>query len=369
VAASHLKVPGRIQRVAPRPGNSAAYILGVGVLRQALLREQKRAERQGLTFAVLVIDRSHLPGDAEAWEPVVRAATDARRDEDAVGWLEDGAVLAIIVPDATREATHALCRRFRQRLAATLGDEAAGTSTRLYVYGVDSEDLGAHLPPVDLLIDTFARPHRAAPRDIAKRALDIIGSLALLALFSPVMLLAWLAVKVSSRGPALFRQVRIGERGEPFEMLKFRSMRVDNDPSVHQAYVEWFITQSGTQARTGTEVFKLTADPRITRVGHWLRKTSLDELPQFINVLRGDMSLVGPRPPLPFEVDRYQPWHRRRVLDARPGITGLWQVKGRSRSTFDEMVRMDLDYARSRSLWMDIRILAATPVAMIKGAM
>ncbi len=137
--------------------------------------------------------------------------------------------------------------------------------------------------------------------------------------------------------------------------------------ALHQEYVTWFIKCSDQQPRTGKEVFKLTKDPRITRVGRFLRKTSLDELPQFLNVLRGEMSLVGPRPPLPFEVEQYQPWHRRRVLEAKPGITGLWQVNGRSRTTFDEMVRLDLNYARTHTLWTDIKILAATPRAMVTG--
>ncbi|WP_239490849.1 sugar transferase [Luteitalea sp. TBR-22] len=372
MSATHLKAAGRVERVTSRPGSAGqpdAYILGQAVLRQALVRERKRAERQGLTFAVLVIDRSHLAAGEADWAPIVRAAVAARRNEDAVGWLEDDAVLAVIVPDATRDTTHALGRRLRQHVATSLGEAGDALSTRLYVHGPDSDDFGGHLPSVDLLIEAFIQSHRPEPRDVAKRALDIVGSLALLALFSPVMLLAYLAVKFTSRGPALFRQVRIGRRGEPFEMLKFRSMRTDMSSAIHQEYVTWFITQSGKQERTGTEVFKLTADPRITKVGHWLRKTSLDELPQFINVLRGDMSLVGPRPPLPFEVDKYQPWHRRRVLDAKPGITGLWQVKGRSRTTFDEMVRMDLEYARTRSLWADVKIIAATPLAMVKGAM
>jgi lipopolysaccharide/colanic/teichoic acid biosynthesis glycosyltransferase len=114
-------------------------------------------------------------------------------------------------------------------------------------------------------------------------------------------------------------------------------------------------------------VFKLTNDPRITPIGGLLRRTSLDELPQFWNVLRGDMSLVGPRPPLDYEVQKYAPWHRRRVLEAKPGITGLWQVTGRSSTTFDEMVRLDLRYARKASIWTDIKILLATPRAVIMG--
>jgi lipopolysaccharide/colanic/teichoic acid biosynthesis glycosyltransferase len=131
--------------------------------------------------------------------------------------------------------------------------------------------------------------------------------------------------------------------------------------------MEWFISSSGKHPRAGDEMFKLANDPRITRPGRFLRRTSFDDLPQFLNVLRGDMSLVGPRPPLPFEVARYQPWHRRRVLEAKPGITGLWQVRGRSRTTFDDMVRMDLEYARTHSLWTDLKILLATPRAMFKG--
>ncbi len=121
------------------------------------------------------------------------------------------------------------------------------------------------------------------------------------------------------------------------------------------------------RAETGEGVFKLVGDTRITRVGAFLRKTSLDELPQFINVLRGEMSLVGPRPPIPYEVENYQVWHRRRLLEAKPGITGLWQVSGRSRVTFDEMVRLDLRYARDCSPWMDIKILLRTPLAVVLG--
>jgi len=145
-------------------------------------------------------------------------------------------------------------------------------------------------------------------------------------------------------------------------------MFANADHALHRDYVSWFIQTSG-QAQAGGHngVFKLTHDPRITPIGRLLRKTSLDELPQFLNVLTGEMSLVGPRPPIPYELEQYKPWHCRRVLDAKPGITGLWQVSGRSRTTFDEMVRLDLRYARTRSLWTDIKILLATPRAVISG--
>jgi lipopolysaccharide/colanic/teichoic acid biosynthesis glycosyltransferase len=151
-------------------------------------------------------------------------------------------------------------------------------------------------------------------------------------------------------------------------MLKFRTMHQNVDEKLHHDYVTKFINANVAATDTATPgVFKMTNDPRITPIGHFLRKTSLDELPQLWNVLRGDMSLVGPRPPLPYEVEQYKPWHCRRVVDAKPGITGLWQVTGRSRTTFDEMVRLDLRYARTRSLWTDIKILLQTPAAVIAG--
>jgi lipopolysaccharide/colanic/teichoic acid biosynthesis glycosyltransferase len=155
-------------------------------------------------------------------------------------------------------------------------------------------------------------------------------------------------------------------------MLKFRTMSTGADHAVHREYVTALI-KSGGQAETtgrgedGSPLFKMANDLRVTPLGRVLRKTSLDELPQLWNVLRGDMSLVGPRPPLEYEVEQYQSWHRRRVLEAKPGITGLWQVSGRSRTTFDEMVRLDLRYARSNSLATDIKILLATPAAVIDG--
>jgi lipopolysaccharide/colanic/teichoic acid biosynthesis glycosyltransferase len=145
-------------------------------------------------------------------------------------------------------------------------------------------------------------------------------------------------------------------------------MHSNNDPTIHQQYVARLIEGKAdcSQSAKGPAVYKLTDDPRITPLGRFLRKTSLDELPQLVNVLRGEMSLVGPRPPVPYEFERYSIWHRRRVLEVKPGITGLWQVLGRSRTTFDEMVRLDLTYARVWSFWMDAKILYRTPMAVFR---
>jgi len=211
------------------------------------------------------------------------------------------------------------------------------------------------------------KQHKLA--DFAKRTLDMLGSVVLLVLAAPVFLLIGVAIKLTSPGPVLFKQTRIGQFGRPFKFLKFRSMYVDNDLKIHQDFMKRVISgdHDGSADPSGKPVYKMKNDPRVTRVGRFLRRTSLDELPQFFNVLRGDMSLVGPRPPLEYEYEEYDVWHRRRVLEIKPGITGLWQVRGRSRVRFDDMVRLDLQYARGWSLWLDVQILAETPRAVLLG--
>jgi exopolysaccharide biosynthesis polyprenyl glycosylphosphotransferase len=204
---------------------------------------------------------------------------------------------------------------------------------------------------------------------LIKRSLDIVGSLMALLVLSALLILIAVAVKLTSRGPVLFRQKRMGQYGKSFTFLKFRSMYAKTDDAIHQAYIKSYISDQTGSAKSGDNgtVYKLKGDPRITKVGQFLRRSSLDELPQFINVLLGQMSLVGPRPPIPYEFASYEMWHRRRVLEVKPGITGLWQVEGRSKVKFDDMVRMDLEYARKWSIWLDIKILLQTPVAVVTG--
>src|SRR5262249_28389654 len=197
---------------------------------------------------------------------------------------------------------------------------------------------------------------------------DVAGSAARRTGLAPLGLLIAGLVRLTSPGPILSQQRRIGYLGHPFTMLKFRTMYVNADETVHREFVSRFIADGQHAAPPNdTGLFKLVGDPRVTRLGRFLRKTSLDELPQLWNVFRGDMSLVGPRPPIPYEFERYAVWHRRRVFEAQPGLTGLWQVRGRSRTTFDEIVRLDLRYARTQSLSTDLRILLETPRAVISG--
>jgi lipopolysaccharide/colanic/teichoic acid biosynthesis glycosyltransferase len=199
--------------------------------------------------------------------------------------------------------------------------------------------------------------------------MDVVGSLVPLLIGLPLFLAIAVAVKLTSRGPVLFRQQRVGQYGRKFMFYKFRSMHCNTDAKIHQEFVQRFIADANSigQSDGKQAPYKIAHDPRVTRIGGFLRKTSLDELPQFLNVLKGDMSLVGPRPPVPYEVEVYHAWHRARLLSAKPGITGLWQVEGRSRVKFDEMVRMDLRYANSWSLWLDLKILLQTPYAVFSA--
>jgi lipopolysaccharide/colanic/teichoic acid biosynthesis glycosyltransferase len=193
----------------------------------------------------------------------------------------------------------------------------------------------------------------------AKRAMDVLLASLLLLVLSPVMLAAALMIRLTSPGPALFRQVRVGYWQSSFVMLKFRTMRLGIDDVIHRSYVTAMLAGQAVQADADRGIYKLTRDPRVTSVGRFLRKTSLDELPQLINVLRGEMSLVGPRPVLAWEGKLFKPWHRVRFA-VRPGITGLWQVTGRSALTMQQALDLDVEYALHRTIMLDLVILLRT---------
>ncbi|MFP4171281.1 MAG: sugar transferase [Candidatus Hydrogenedentota bacterium] len=206
----------------------------------------------------------------------------------------------------------------------------------------------------------------ATKAQLMKRALDIAISASALTVLSPVMAAVALAIKLDSKGPVFFIQERVGLNGRTFRMFKFRSMRTDATEDLHKEYLQQLIQANGAlpDGEEGEGLYKIQRDPRVTRVGRLIRPTSLDELPQLFNVLRGEMSLVGPRPPIQYEVDEYQQWHQRR-LHIRPGLTGLWQVSGRNRLSFDQMVQLDIAYIEQWSLWLDLRILFTTiPVVL-----
>jgi lipopolysaccharide/colanic/teichoic acid biosynthesis glycosyltransferase len=220
--------------------------------------------------------------------------------------------------------------------------------------------------------DLAARKEITAPRlgeEVVKRAIDIALAAALIVLAAPVLLLLWCLVRSTSTGPALFRQERLGRDMRPFTMLKLRSMYADNDDRTHRDFVTTMLCAEEAEEEVparNNALFKLTGDPRVTPLGAWLRRTSLDELPQLINVLRGDMSLVGPRPMLPWEAQLLAAPYRRRFT-VKPGITGLWQVNGRSRLSMRTALELDVEYTRRRSVLLDLSILARTVPALFRG--
>jgi len=216
-------------------------------------------------------------------------------------------------------------------------------------------------------------PLRAARRrgaSVLRRVVDVVFALTLILLLSPILVGVAIAVRWDSRGSALFKQRRVGYREREFTLFKFRSMRVDADPRGHREYVTALINGEESKPDGGREnLYKLAVDNRITPVGRWIRQWSLDELPQLFNVVRGDMTLVGPRPAIPYEVVEYPHWYRER-FSVKPGLTGYWQVSGRSERTYEEMVRLDIEYAERRSLGLDLLILLKTPWVVLsrKGA-
>ena len=339
----------------------------------ALLRERRRAGRFNQPFVLLLLSiRNGASAEPATWAAAVDSVAAVSGPTDVLGWLEQGSVIGMILKrgDATdvaitRELEAKVWLALSERMDAAM---IARCSMRLLVHcgastACTQADFGAD--PFERMV--CRHKVRRIVRAVTKRGLDIIGSLALLVLLSPVFLIVAALVKLTSSGPVIFRQARVGESGRPFTMLKFRTMRMDAGDAIHQQYVTQFINASHKLSGSSDAVYKIVNDPRLTPIGRFLRTTSLDELPQFWNVLRGNMSLVGPRPPVPYEVKHYKPWHLRRVLEVKPGVTGLWQVTGRSRTTFEDMVRLDLRYARTCSFWNDIKILLATPRAVLTG--
>jgi exopolysaccharide biosynthesis polyprenyl glycosylphosphotransferase len=297
------------------------------------------------------------------------------RETDTLGWYSKGVIGAIFTEigesDPAKSAS-TLRSKVEKALTDKFGtDVLARISISVHVFPQSWERHDDDWSADSKLYPEFETlsPRKNISRAI-KRTMDIVGSAGLLIVLMPLLAVIAVAIKLTSQGPVLFGQERMGQFGKRFKFLKFRSMYVNNAPKIHQEYVRKFISgnEKADEGKSGAAVYKITNDPRVTPIGRFLRKTSLDELPQLWNVLIGEMSLVGPRPPVPYEYEMYQPWHRRRVLEVQPGITGLWQVSGRSRTTFDEMVRLDLRYCRTWSVWLDVKILLATPKAVLFGS-
>jgi len=362
----------KVAKQVPAPSE----LLDERVFVHMLRLERKKSERSHEPFVLMLFEGASFSqtGSSPLMGEVSRAIWASTRETDVLGWYEQNRVLGLIVSQVGESALSnagMVAERIGRALQKRLAPETfAALKMRVRIFPDESDDERDDGGDFTFYRDlTASHDHRRAPRSV-KRMMDIaLSSIALIAL-SPVLFLIALLVKLTSEGPILFRQQRVGRYGVPFTFLKFRSMYVNNDPRIHQEYVARLISgdaEVNQNGDGGQATYKIVNDPRITRLGKFLRKSSLDELPQLFNVLKGEMSLVGPRPPVPYEFEKYHTWHKRRVFEVQPGITGLWQVMGRSKTTFEEMVRLDLRYVKNWSLKLDFKILLQTPKAVLSA--
>jgi lipopolysaccharide/colanic/teichoic acid biosynthesis glycosyltransferase len=354
-------------------------VLNERTFRRMISIERKRTERSRKPFLLMLLDTGNCQDskkNGKALDKILSALLASTRETDVTGWYKDQGTIGILFTELAIDDKNSILGTILTKVSTTLQDNLTfeqfnQISVSFHIFPDDwDDDISGRPSNPTLYPDLLSRDSARRFLNATKRMMDIVGSAIALMICAPLFLIIALAIKASSQGPVFFRQQRVGQYGKRFTFLKFRSMHVDNDVSVHKQYVTQFIAgQADRNPSNGNRsgAYKLTNDTRITRAGALLRRKSLDELPQFLNVLKGDMSLVGPRPAIPYEVAAYQTWHRRRVLEVKPGITGMWQVNGRNRVKFDDMVRLDLRYARSWSPWLDIKILMRTPRAVLTG--
>jgi lipopolysaccharide/colanic/teichoic acid biosynthesis glycosyltransferase len=344
--------------------------------REMLAIERKRTERSQKPILLVMIGVEDLL-DVFPRKNMVKAVSSvlasSARGIDIKGWYDLNRKVGIIYTEISPKGRESILQKIRLNLETTFGAEttrAIEVTCALFPENEAQErSYAATVPDVRFYPSLYTSSPEKRVSLLFKRAEDILGSTFLIIVFFPLFVIISVLIKLTSKGPVFYTQTRLGRGGRPFKFIKFRSMCVGNDCSIHQEYIKKLILgeQGGVSAKPN-KVYKIKNDPRVTPLGKFLRKTSLDELPQFFNVLIGDMSLVGPRPPIPYEMENYRIWHLRRVLEIKPGITGFWQVAGRSTTTFDTMVRMDLQYIMGWTLWWDVKLILSTPFAVFKGA-
>ena len=358
-------VSGVYRRLTSSPASASPMLAKHQFFKQVQL-EKRRTDRSKAPLSMIVFHpdpaaRRGMQNTKELADVLQRS----KRETDLLGYVGESR-LGLLLPDTNGLGVETLIGNLRRRA----GELEYTTTSSTYPDPLFDSLLSPERLPTDafpLLIDDGSNAWTACA--FLKRGIDLAGAFLLIVLLSPLMLVTALAIAATSPGPVIYRQIRLGKRGVPFVFYKFRSMVTDADDQIHRDYVQNLINgkhHEFNQGKADAPLYKLKADPRITRVGAIIRSTSIDELPQLFNVLNGDMSLVGPRPPLPYEAEKYQSWHVRRILEIRPGITGLWQVEGRSKTSFDDMVRLDLRYIRSCSPWLDLKILLKTVLVVLK---
>lgn len=337
--------------------------------------EIRRAERSKSRFLLVLISIDEVilnTIDRISMEKFREAFDSITRETDIKGWYREKKTIGIIYTDMATNSRDLVLKKVKDCLKKVFGNTIPKKSfINTYFY---PEDLGKDIANntmdcLDSLPEHFTRTASHLMACAFKRTIDIIGSIVGIIIFSPVFILVPIIIKMTSTGPVFFKQKRVGYNGQTFKMLKFRSMSANNNVSIHQQFMKDFIKNQGSVGGE-TKIFKMVKDPRVTPIGQILRKSSLDEIPQFFNILFGEMSLVGPRPAIHYETEEYQAWHKRRFLGVKPGLTGFWQVYGRSTTNFDTMIRMDIHYARNWTPMMDLVLLCKTPFTLFtaKGA-
>lgn len=324
-------------------------------------RERFRSDRNNQKFSLITFDVGRFYDGNTVVDDFIDILTSRIRISDDVGWF-DSRRIAVLLPETkltdAQKLAHSVCK--------TIAVSTPPPPCTVYMYPslkwMDGDSYTEPSCPQENVHEKIVTGHRLP---VWKRTMDIFGSLVGLIVLSPVLLLIALFIKVVSPGPVFFRQDRVGRSGKVFRFLKFRSMKVNNDVTVHRKYLKDLINgdSNGDEAMT-----KLDNNSVYIPFGKILRKTCLDELPQLINVLRGEMSLIGPRPCIPYEAEEYLRWHSRR-FDITPGMTGLWQVSGKNKTTFKEMIRLDIKYSVERSFLLDTIILLKTPLVVLSQSL
>ncbi len=336
--------------------------------------ERSRADRSGREFSLIAFTLPLIARDTRALRHFMKMLAGRIRQTESVGWIQKNDVLGVILPDTPSSGAYKLAHD----ILSLNGKPCSPPAFTIYTYpsnwlkGNHGQDTTyGDCGPVQDKLSPDAREDREEDAGsnlffipgipLWKRSIDIIGAVTGLVLLSPLFLSIAFLIKTASPGPVFFKQVRAGFLGRRFTCWKFRTMEIEADSTVHQVHVRELY-------KNGQSLKKLDdQDPRIIPFGRMLRETGLDEVPQLINVLRGEMSLVGPRPDVPYSVAHYLPWHNRR-FETYPGLTGLWQVNGKNSTTLDEMMRLDISYVKNRSLRLDAEIVLKTIPAIIQQA-
>ncbi len=340
--------------------------------KELLVLERKRSERSGKPFLLSMVDVSSIlkgKNKNEAAKNISSAIRKSCSEMDIKGWYNKNFVVGIIYVDIDSSKIDSIIQKLKDNFAKVMSPSNYTQNKITYIVFPQiqnhenvNEDSNAFLYPLPATKSSSRRISL-----VIKRIIDIIGSIFAISIFSPFFIMIPILIKLTSKGPVFYKSKRVGMYGKKFTFLKFRSMFVANNNDCHKEFVKSFIQNSNKEKKNGEQrVYKLKDDSRITPLGKFLRKTNLDELPQFFNVLWGDMSLIGPQPCLPYEFEYYGLWHRLCLLESKPGITCIWQVEGRSTTTFETMVRMDIQYITKWSLLLDVKLLAKIPLCIFR---